>query len=377
MSINKLIELSRFGQSFWYDNISRDFISSGRLKSMIESDGLKGITSNPAIFYKSIKEGKGYNEILKSLYSDKVHSDKDIFYEIAVKDIQDAARLLMPVYEQTSGKDGYVSMEVDPRIADNEMETVKEAMMLYKKIGMDNVMIKVPATEEGLKAVKTLISEGISINVTLLFSTDVYGRTLNAYLEGLEERLKAGNSIEKTASVASFFISRIDTAFDKLLTQRSSQTLNADERQWYLDTMGKVAISNAKIAYQTMVSMFSSDRFLRLKEKGAMVQRLLWASTSTKNPSFSDVLYVNELIGPNTINTMPQETLDAFRDHGEVKRTIDLNVEDADIIIDSLCDGGIDYNNLTEQLLKDGLRLFVEAFDSLLGLISSKRTEKL
>jgi transaldolase len=373
MSTNKLTELSRFGQSFWYDNISRDFIDSGRLKSMIEVDGLKGITSNPSIFYKSIKEGSAYNELLKSLSSSSI-SDKDIFYELAIKDIKDAAKILMSVYQATNAKDGYVSIEVDPRFADNYQETIKEARMLYNKIGMDNVMIKVPATIEGLKAVKTLISEGININVTLLFSTDMYAKTITAFIEGLEERLNSGKSIEKIASVASFFISRIDTAFDKILTEKSLNTLNADEKQWYLDTMGKIAIANAKMAYQTMVSVFSSDRFLKLKEKGAMVQRLLWASTSTKNPAFSDVLYVETLIGPNTVNTMPQETLDAYRDHGEVKRTIDINLEDANNIIDSLCDGGVDYNNITEQLLEDGLRLFVDAFNSLLILISVKRS---
>ncbi|MBF0540161.1 MAG: transaldolase [Nitrospirae bacterium] len=373
MSTNKLIELSRFGQSFWYDNISRDFIDSGRLKSMIETDGLKGITSNPAIFYKSIKDGKGYDKLLKSLSSGSL-TDKDIFYEIAINDIKDAAKILLPVYQATNAKDGYVSIEVDPNFADNYQETIKEARMLFNKIGMDNVMIKVPATDQGLKAVKTLISEGININVTLLFSNEKYDQTIIAYIEGLEERLKEGKSIEKIASVASFFISRIDSAFDKVLTEKSLDTTNADERQWYFDTMGKVAISNAKMAYQSMVSVFSSDRFLKLKQKGAMVQRLLWASTSTKNPAYSNVLYVNELIGPNTINTMPQETLDAFRDHGVVKRTIDLNIEDANNIIDSLCDGGLDYNSLTDKLLIDGLRLFVEAFNSLLALISEKRS---
>ncbi|MBF0473809.1 MAG: transaldolase, partial [Nitrospirae bacterium] len=341
MSTNKLIELSRFGQSFWYDNISRDFIDSGRLKSMIETDGLKGITSNPAIFYKSIKDGKGYDKLLKSLSSGSL-TDKDIFYEIAINDIKDAAKILLPVYQATNAKDGYVSIEVDPNFADNYQETIKEARMLFNKIGMDNVMIKVPATDQGLKAVKTLISEGININVTLLFSNEKYDQTIIAYIEGLEERLKEGKSIEKIASVTSFFISRIGSAFDKVLTEKSLDTTNADERQWYFDTMGKVAISNAKMAYQSMVSVFSSDRFLKLKQKGAMVQRLLWASTSTKNPAYSNVLYVNELIGPNTINTMPQETLDAFRDHGVVKRTIDLNIEDANNIIDSLCDGGLD-----------------------------------
>ena len=374
MSTNKLVELSRLGQSFWYDNISRDFIESGSLKSMIEQDGLKGITSNPAIFYKSIKDGKGYDELLKTLFADKSLSDKDIFYEIAVKDIKDAATLLMPVYKATGGKDGYVSMEVDPNFADNADETIKEARMLFNKIGMENVMIKIPATAEGLKAVKTLISEGVNINVTLLFSVDIYAKTITAYIDGLQERLNAGKSIEKIASVASFFISRIDTAFDKILTEKSEDTLNADEKQWYIDTMGKVAISNAKIAYQTMVSVFSSEQFIKLKEKGAMVQRLLWASTSTKNPMFTDVLYVNELIGPNTINTMPHETLIAFRDHGQVKRTIDLNIENADDIIDSLSDAGINYLKITDKLLSDGVGLFVDAFNSLLKLISQKRS---
>jgi transaldolase len=374
MSTNKLVELSRLGQSFWYDNISRDFIESGSLKSMIEQDGLKGITSNPAIFYKSIKDGKGYDELLKTLFADKSLSDKDIFYEIAVKDIKDAATLLMPVYKATGGKDGYVSMEVDPNFAYNADETIKEARMLFNKIGMENVMIKIPATAEGLKAVKTLISEGININVTLLFSVDIYAKTITAYIDGLQERLNAGKSIEKIASVASFFISRIDTAFDKILTEKSEDTLNADEKQWYIDTMGKVAISNAKIAYQTMVSVFSSEQFIKLKEKGAMVQRLLWASTSTKNPMFTDVLYVNELIGPNTINTMPHETLIAFRDHGQVKRTIDLNIENADDIIDSLSDAGINYLKITDKLLSDGVGLFVDAFNSLLKLISQKRS---
>ncbi len=373
MSKNPLIELKNLRQSFWFDNISRRLIESGELKEMIDQDGLSGITSNPSIFYKSIKDGSDYDDQLKSLFSKGNLSDKDMFYEIAIKDITDAADLLRPVFESSDGNDGFISIEVDPALAYNTESTISEARELYQRINRKNVMIKVPGTKEGLPAIRRLISEGYNINVTLLFSVKRYEEVVDAYISGLEDRINAGKDIKTIRSVASFFVSRIDTATDKILERRLEDALNDDQTILIKSLMGKTAVVNAKTAFQAMVAYFSSDRFLKIKEKGGKIQRLLWASTSTKNPSYSDVMYVNELIGPSTINTMPLDTLKAFKDHGKVRRTIDQDLEEALSVNDSLADININLAEITQKLEDDGVRLFKEAFDSLIALISEKR----
>ncbi|MBF0465785.1 MAG: transaldolase [Nitrospirae bacterium] len=371
---NPLIELKRAGQSFWYDNISREFISSGKLKEMIDNDGLLGITSNPSIFYKSIKNGKEYDKHMAELFKMPGVTPKDVFYGLEIKDIVDAASVLYPVYEASKGLDGYVSIEVDPNYASNTQTTISEALDLFKRINKPNIMIKVPATKEGVEAVRELTAQGVNVNVTLLFSVKRYEDAAIAYIEGLEESVKRGGSIVNTASVASFFISRIDTAIDKIFDARINATTNPDEKQWIESLKGKAAVAYAKSAYQSMVALFSTERFLALKPRGARIQRLLWASTSTKNPAYSDCLYVDSLIGPQTVNTMPHETVIAFKDHGKVQRTVDKELDEASAVLDDMSDLNINLDVVTNALEEDGVRLFVEAFNSILELIEDKKS---
>ncbi|MES0338409.1 MAG: transaldolase [Candidatus Magnetobacterium sp. LHC-1] len=366
MASNPLTELSRLGQSFWFDNISRGLINSGQLKRMIDEDDLRGITSNPSIFYKAIKDSGDYDALMQEAFSNRSRTAKEVFYALELRDITEAADLLMGVYEKTDGRDGFVSIEVDPNFAYNTEATVAEARELFKSIGRPNVMIKVPATTEGLPAIRQLTAEGYNVNATLLFSITRYEEVVNAYLEGLSERVQNKQSIASVASVASFFVSRLDTVVDAMLKERTDIT-EVD------DFMGKAAVANAKVAYQTMVTLFSSERFIKLKESGGKIQRLLWASTSTKNPSYNNCLYVNNLIGPHTVNTMPDETVKAFRAGGIAKRTIDQDLEETQILMDALDNFNIDINAVTLKLEQDGVRLFIESFNSLLDLIQAKR----
>ncbi len=375
MTTNPLVELNKLGQSFWFDYISRDLIKTGELKKMIDEDGLRGITSNPTIFHKAIKDSTDYNEQLDRLFPRDDLTDKDIFYELAIEDITDAADLLLPIYESSNGKDGFVSIEVDPDYAYDTEKTVEEARGLFQRIRRKNIMVKVPATKEGLPAIRQLISEGFNINVTLLFSVKRYEEVVKAYFEGLEKRLDSGESIDSVASVASFFVSRVDTLTDKVLEEKMDEAVNEDEKKWLKSLLGKTAVANSKTAYQAMVTLFSSERFIKIKEKGGKIQRLLWGSTSTKNPSYRDVFYVDELIGPNTVNTMPLNTLKAFRDHGVVKRTVDQDLESAVAVCESLEDAGINLDDVTQRLEDEGVRLFAESFHSLLDLISEKRKQ--
>ncbi|MEO5356838.1 MAG: transaldolase [Nitrospirae bacterium YQR-1] len=370
---NPLTELKMAGQSFWYDNISREFIGSGQLKKMMDEDGLLGITSNPSIFYKSIRDGKEYDAQMSELFKEPGVSSKEVFYSLETKDIIDAATMLYPIYESSKGVDGYVSIEVDPNYAYDAGATISEALELYKRLNMANIMIKVPATKEGVEAIRELTANGVNVNVTLLFSVKRYEETAMAYIEGLEEALKRGRSIANTASVASFFISRMDTAIDKIFDARINATTNPDEKQWIESLKGKSAVAYAKSAYQSMVALFSTERFLALKQRGGRLQRLLWASTSTKNPAYSDCLYVESLIGPQTINTMPHETVTAFKDHGKIERTIDRGLDEASAVLDDISDLNINLDVVTATLEDDGVRLFVEAFNSLLDLIEGKR----
>lgn len=375
MAENPLLLLQRYGQSFWYDNISRALLRSGELKRMIDEEGLRGVTSNPTIFYKAIKSGTEYDEQLRELFQkDDSLSAKDIFYSLAIQDITEACDLLLNVYNESEGDDGYVSIEVDPHLAHDTEGTIKEARELFNKINRPNLMIKVPATIEGLPAIEELIYEGVNVNVTLLFSVLRYKEVMDVYLKGLERRMNEGKPLNSIASVASFFVSRVDTLTDKYLEEKLN---NADNETAVKikSLFGKAAVANAQIAYDTFKQTFSSDRFLQLKLKGARIQRLLFGSTSTKNPSYSDILYVQGLIGPGTVNTMPDATWKAFKDHGKAERTIDRDVGAAYKIIEDVESLGISVDDVTRELEEEGVRLFAESFDALLELIDRKRTE--
>ncbi len=373
MSENPLIALQRYGQSFWYDNISRSILENGEMQRLINEEGMRGVTSNPTIFYKSIKSGTEYDEQLRELFqSGKNLSAKEIFYELAIQDISDACDLLMDVYRQSEGEDGYVSIEVDPHLAYDTEGTIREAKELFNRIGKPNLMIKVPATKEGLPAVEELIYQGLNINVTLLFAVQRYEEVMDAYLRGLERRVEDGKDLKKIASVASFFVSRVDTLTDKLLEEQLKDADN-EKAEKIRSLMGKTAVANAQIAYDAFKKTFSTDRFLQLKLKGARIQRLLFGSTSTKNPEYSDVLYVEELIGPGTVNTMPEATWKAFKDHGKVARTIDRDIDAARAVIREVESLGISLDEVTTQLEEEGVRLFAESFDALLALIEDKR----
>ncbi len=370
MHDNPLITLRQYGQSFWYDNISRGLLKSGELKRMIEEEGLRGVTSNPTIFHKSIQSGKDYDEELTELLGAGL-SEKEIFYALAVRDISEACDLLLPVYEESKGIDGYVSIEVDPHLAHDTEGTVREALELAGRIGKPNLMVKVPATAEGLPAVEELIYRGCNINVTLLFSVKRYEEVLDAYMKGLERRLSEGEPLDTVASVASFFVSRVDTLTDRLLEEKMGDA-GADPEK-IRSLMGKAAVANAQAAYQVFKDAFSSERFYALIKNGARIQRLLWGSTSTKNPAYRDVLYVEELIGPGTINTMPDATWRAFKDHGRVARTVDADIDEAFSVIGSIEETGISMDRVTRELEEEGVRLFTESFDALLGLIAGKK----
>ncbi len=376
MNNNPLTELQKFGQSFWYDNISRGILKSGELKRMIEEEGVRGVTSNPTIFYKSIKSGSDYDKQLKELFiRNPGMTDKEVFFALAITDIKDACNLLMPVYEESGGADGFVSIEVDPHLAYDTEGTVKEALELFEDIKMPNLMVKVPATKEGLPAIEELIYLGKNINVTLLFSVKRYEEVAEAYLKGLERRADEGKPLNNVNSVASFFVSRVDTLADKYLEEKLNNAKDGPSKEKIRALMGKAAVANAQLAYESFKMAFSSDWFLYLKRKDAKIQRLLWGSTSTKNPRYSDILYVRELIGPGTVNTMPDDTLKAFKDHGRVERTIDRDIDGAKSIINEIESLGISMSSITKELEDEGVRLFAESFDSLIALIKQKREE--
>jgi transaldolase / glucose-6-phosphate isomerase len=366
---NPLRDLLKFGQSVWLDYIRRDLISSGELKRLIEEDGLRGMTSNPAIFEKAIAGSTDYADILASL-RDRNDLDAKARYEIiAIRDIQDAADLLRSVYNDSKRRDGYVSLEVSPYLARDTQGTLEEARRLWKAVDRPNIMIKVPGTAEGIPAFEQLIGEGINVNVTLLFSQEVYQQVAEAYIRGLETFAAGGGDVGRMASVASFFISRIDSAVDAEVSARLKSAKTPQETQKLKDVLGKVAIANGKLAYQRYLKIFSGAGWEKLKAKGAQTQRVLWASTSTKNPAYPDILYVQELIGPDTVNTIPPATLDAFRDHGQPRETLTEDVEDAKRVMSDLSELGISIEKVTDQLTDDGVRLFEEAFDKLLAAV--------
>jgi transaldolase/glucose-6-phosphate isomerase len=371
---NPLKELLSYGQSMWLDYIRRDLFSSGKLKHLIEDDGLRGMTSNPSIFEKAIADSSLYDDQLKSLAS---RSDLDTtgrYEQIAIADIQSAADALRPVYDSSNARDGYVSLEVSPYLAHKTKESIEEARRLWKAVNRENVMIKIPGTAEGLPAIQQLIGEGININITLLFSQKVYEQVAEAYVAGVEQLAKSGGNVKKMASVASFFISRIDTLVDSLLEAKIKS--DPGQQALYKSLLGKIAIANGKLAYQSYQRIFSGPRWQALAAKGAQTQRVLWASTSTKNPAYRDVLYVEELIGPDTVNTMPPATIDAFRDHGICKTTLTQDVAGAAKTMDDLARAGISIKDVTDKLTDDAVKLFAEAFDKLLAAVAKSTGQK-
>ena len=371
-TINPLKELRTYGQSAWFDYIRRNLITSGELKRMIDEDGLGGVTSNPAIFEKAIVGSTDYAETLKGLEGRSDLEAMGLYEILAIKDIQDAADALRPVYNATNSRDGYVSLEVSPYLARDTQGTIEEARRLWKAVGRENLMVKVPATPEGIPAIQQLISEGININVTLLFAQAMYEEVAFAYIAGLEKLAASGASIRKVASVASFFVSRIDSVIDGIATARLKTATSSTERALLRSITGKVAIANAKLTYQRYKEIFSGERWEKLAANGAQTQRVLWASTGTKNPSYSDVLYVEELIGPDTVNTIPPSTFDGFRDHGKPRASLTEDIEAAHDTMDTLAQVGISMEQVTGELLKQAVTLFSEAFDKLLATVDRK-----
>ena len=361
------------GQAVWLDFVARGFIAKGELKALVERDGLRGVTSNPSIFEKAIGHSDEYDASLKAVMEQGDSRVIDLYEGMAVEDIQNAADVLRPVYEASDGADGYVSLEVSPYLALDTEATLAEARRLHQAVSRDNLMVKVPATPEGIPAIRQLTAEGISINVTLLFSQGEYEKVARAFVEGLEDRAKAGHDVSRIASVASFFISRIDSLVDKLLDEKIAAANDPASKTALEALKGKVAIANAKLAYQRYKTIFSESTWQDLAQKGAKAQRLLWASTGTKNKAYSDVLYVEELIGPNTVNTMPPATMDAFRDHGQVRATIEADVEGARAVMSALANAGIDIEAVAKQLVDEGVQLFIDAADKLLGAVAGKR----
>ena len=369
--MNALKSLGDYGQSVWLDYIRRSLISGGELKRLIDADGLKGVTSNPAIFAKAITGSNDYDDALQALASEKDLDAKALYERLAIADIQQAADVMAPVYRSTERRDGYVSFEVSPDLAHDTEGTCDEARRLWKALGRENVMIKVPATEEGIPAIEQLISEGINVNVTLLFARDMYELVAEAYMRGLERLVEGGGDLSGVASVASFFISRIDSAVDAIVAERLEEGGSSHERMVLQTVQGKVAIANAKLTYQLYQELFSGPRWEALEKVGAQTQRLLWASTSTKNPEYRDVLYVEELIGPDTVNTIPPATYDAFRDHGHLRPSLEDDLEGAFTTLEALEKLDIPLKKVTDRLLAEGVRLFSEAFSELLNAVEA------
>jgi len=366
MAESRLQELSARGQSVWIDYLSRDLIETGELKRMMDEDAVVGVTSNPTIFQKAISQGNAYDEQLKELLEHEQDA-KEIFLHLAVRDVENALDLLEPVHKGNA-EDGFVSIEVDPNLAYDTQKTFKEAIRLHEWIDRPNLYVKIPGTEPGLQAIEDCIAAGRSINVTLLFSLQRHGQAMEAYVKGLERFVEDGGDPSTVRSVASFFVSRVDTETDKRL-----EAIGTEEA---LALRGKLAVANAKLAYERYRQVFSSGRWEALAAKGALPQRCLWASTSTKNPAYRDVLYVEELIGPHTVNTMPEETIEAFQDHGEVRGdTVLEGVDDAQRLMDQLTAVGVDYEDVVLTLEKEGVQKFSDSFAELLDGVKAKRGE--
>lgn len=366
MKKNPLLKLQSFGQSIWLDFIRRSLMTSGELQRMISEDGLRGMTSNPAIFEKAIDESHDYDEAIRALVQ-AGRSVADIYEALTVEDVGQAADQFRALYEETGGGDGYVSLEVSPRLARDTAGTVKEARRLWAALNRPNVLIKVPATQAGLPAIRQLISEGINVNVTLLFGLERYRAVAEAYIAGLEDRLAQGQPVAGVASVASFFLSRIDVLVDPLLEEKMAG--KGPQAEQAKSLRGQVAIASAKVAYKIYQETFGSKRFQALAAQGAKPQRLLWASTSTKNPAYSDVKYVEALIGPDTINTIPLETFNAYKDHGNPAPRLQEGIPEAEAKLRILADLGIDLAQVTQQLEDEGVEKFVKPFDQLMATL--------
>lgn len=370
MSQTKIEELASIGQSIWLDSISREMITTGRLQGLIDK-GLRGMTSNPTIFDKAISSGSEYDNQINELHR-LGKSTFEIYDDLTVKDIQDAADLFKPVYEKTDGLDGYVSLEINPKLAFQTEETIQEGKRLHTRVNRPNVMFKVPSTNEGFGAIEELLSEGINVNITLIFSLEQYVKTAQAFLKGMRQLLDKGGDIGKIASVASVFVSRIDTAVDKQLDAQIAGESSDEVKNNLKFLRGKAAVANSTLIYQKHREFFSSDEFKELQAKGARVQRVLWGSTGTKDPSYSDIKYVTELIGNPTINTLPEKTLNAFLDHGTCRETLTGDGKEAEEVITSLRETGIDIKTVCATLLDDGVVSFEKSFDSLLNTIDVK-----
>ncbi|MBO0782576.1 MAG: transaldolase [Ktedonobacteraceae bacterium] len=369
---NPLKQLQTQGQSVWYDNIDRAQLASGQFKKMLDEDGIVGVTANPTIFEKSISAGHAYDEQLTELIS-AGKSTNDIYEALVIQDIRTVADLLRPIYDRTAGKDGYVSLEVSPDLAHNTEGTLNEARRFWKTVDRPNLMIKIPATPEGIPAIYEALREGININITLIFSIESYRAVTDAYLRALEDRNGAGQDISGIASVASFFVSRVDTLVDKLLDDKIKASSDPAEQQKLKALQGKAAIANARLVYQDFKRIFNTPRFESLKHVGAHVQRPLWASTSTKNPAYRDVLYAEELIGPDTVDTMPLETIQNFRDHGQVRYSIEDDIPGANQTLADLETRGIHYTQVTQQLQDEGVKKFADSFHQLFAGIENKK----
>ena len=363
---NPLKALLAYGQSPWMDYIRRDLLTSGELQKYIDNDGLRGMTSNPAIFEKAIVGSNLYADIVTSPEAKNLGA-KAVFDKIAIRDVQDACDIFKPIYAQTNGRDGYVSHEVSPDLANDTKATIEEARRLWKLVNRPNVMIKIPATPEGIPAIRQTLEEGLNINITLLFAQSAYEKVAEAFLAALEARSAKGQDISRIASVASFFVSRIDTLVDSKVDEKLKSAADAQQKAFLESLRGKIAIANAKLTYKKYQELFGNARWSALAAKGAQTQRLLWASTSTKNPKYRDVLYVEELIGADTVDTIPPATFDAFRDHGKLRASLTENVDAARKTMEDLAKAGISMKDVTDKLLADGVKLFADAFKQLLA----------
>ena len=363
MAKSRLHELSDHGQSVWIDSLSRQWLRDGTMRKLIDEDAVVGVTSNPTIFQKALSEGDWYDDQLRELIQAE-EDPREIFWQLAVADIKEACDLFLPIWDEGKGQDGYISLEVDPDLAYERDATIEQALKLHGWVDKPNLFVKIPATEPGLGAIEECIARGKSINVTLIFSLARYEAVAQAYIRGLERLVQDGGDPSPVASVASFFVSRVDTEADKRLDAVGHQELK-----------GKLAIANAKLAYQRYQELFSGERWDALAAKGATKQRCLWASTSTKNPEYRDVMYVEELIGPETVNTMPFETIEAFQDHGVVADTLEQGIDEAQELLEELARAGVDYDDVTDTLEREGVQKFSDSFAELLEGISAKRGE--
>ncbi|HEX7733989.1 MAG TPA: transaldolase [Ktedonobacteraceae bacterium] len=369
---NPLLQIKTQGQSVWYDNIDRAQLASGEFKRMLDEDGIVGVTANPTIFEKSISSGHAYDEQLTQLIGEG-KSTSEIYEALVIQDIRTVADLLRPIYDRTNGLDGYVSLEVSPELAHDTEGTLSEARRFWKTVARPNLMIKIPATPAGIPAIEQALTDGININITLIFSLDSYKAVAEAYLSALESRNAEGKDISHIASVASFFVSRVDTLVDKLLEDKIKASSDPKEQAHLKSLEGKAAIANARVVYEEFKRIFGSPRFETLKHSGAHVQRPLWASTSTKNPAYRDVLYAEELLGPDTVDTMPLETIVNFRDHGVVANTVEKDPKGAQAALDELEKVGISYDKVTQQLQDEGVKKFADSFRQLFQGIEGKK----